>query len=249
VNLLCGKARQIVTDIPGTTRDSIDTEITSDGGRYILIDTAGLRRKSKIRENVEFYTTLRTLKSVERCDVVVILIEAQEGLLHQDIQVLEQVREFRKGMLIAVNKWDLIENKETNTARDYEASIKGKLPTYSYIPMIFISALTGQRGVNVLKLCREIDERQNQRIRTSELNRFIEETVSRQHPAAIRGKHIKFYYGTQTEVKPPTFVFFCNYPKLLQKPYLKYIENRLREKYNFSGVPIRMKIKPRESRK
>jgi len=247
VNLLCGKTRQIVTEIPGTTRDSIDTEIVAEGEKYVLIDTAGLRRKSKVKENVEFYTTLRTLRSVERCDVVVVLIEANEGLLHQDIQILEHVHEFRKAILIAVNKWDLIEDKETNTVRDYEDSVKGKIPTFSYIPMIFISALTGQRGVNVLKLCKQIDERQNRRVKTSELNRFIEETVNRQHPAAVKGKHIKFFYATQTDVKPPTFVLFCNYPKLLQKQYLKYIENRLRETYDLEGVPIRLKVKARES--
>ena len=249
VNFLSGKERQIVTDIPGTTRDSIDTEIVFEGQKYILIDTAGLRRKTKIKENVEFYTTIRTLKSLERCDVVILLIEAHEGLMHQDIQVLEQVQSFRKGTLLAVNKWDLIEEKETNTSREFEVSIRGKIPTFSYLPMVFISALTGQRGVHVLKLCKEINDRQNVRIGTSELNKFLEETVNRRHPAAVRGKYIKFFYATQTEVKPPTFVLFCNYPKLLQKQYIRYIENRLRDTYDFRGVPVRIKVKSREGKK
>ncbi len=247
VNFLCGKERQIVTDIPGTTRDSVDTEIIFQSEKYVLIDTAGLRRKSKIKENIEFYTMLRTLKSLERCDVAAVIIEANEGLMHQDIQVLEQARLFRKGMLLVVNKWDLVE-KDTNTVREFEVSIRGKIPTFSHVPMIFISALTGQRSVNVLDLCRRIDERQNQRIQTSELNRFVEETVKRRHPAAVKGKHVKFFYAAQTEIRPPTFVFFCNYPKLLQKQYLKYIENRLRETYDFEGVPIRLKVKPREKK-
>ncbi|MCK4657135.1 MAG: ribosome biogenesis GTPase Der [candidate division Zixibacteria bacterium] len=244
VNFLCGKERLIVTDIPGTTRDSIDTEIVFQGEKYILIDTAGLRRKSKVKESLEFYTTLRTLRSLERCDVAAVIIEADEGLMHQDIQVLEQAHLFRKSMLLVVNKWDLVE-KDTDTVREYELSIKKKIPTFSYLPMVFISALTGKRSVNVLKLCKQVHERQIKRIQTAEMNRFIEETVRRRHPAAVKGKHIKFFYATQTEISPPTFVFFCNYPKLLQKQYIRYIENRLRETYDFEGVPIRLKVKPR----
>jgi GTP-binding protein len=151
-------------------------------------------------------------------------------------------------MLMVVNKWDLVE-KDTDTAHRYKVSIRKKIPTLAYVPLVFISALTGQRSVNVLKLCREVDDRQNRRIQTSELNRFVEDIVKRQHPAAVKGKHIKILYATQTEVKPPTFVLFCNYPKLLQKQYLRYIENRLRETYDFEGVPIRLKIKPRERQK
>ncbi len=248
VNFLCGKERQIVTDIPGTTRDSIDTEIVFQGEKYILIDTAGLRRKSKVKESLEFYTTLRTLRSLERCDVAAVIIEAHEGLMHQDIQVLEQAHLFRKSMLLVVNKWDLIE-KDTDTVREYEVSIKKKIPTFSYLPLVFISALTGKRSVNVLKLCKQINDRQIKRVQTAEMNRFIEETVKRRHPAAVKGKHIKFFYATQTEISPPTFVLFCNYPKLLQKQYLKYIENRLRETYDFEGVPIRLKVKPRDKKK
>jgi len=248
VNFLCGKERQIVTEIPGTTRDSIDTEITFESEKYILIDTAGLRRKSRIKENLEFYTTLRTLRSLERCDVAAIIIEANEGLLHQDIQVLEQVYFFRKGMLLVINKWDLVE-KDTDTVREYEVSIRKKIPTFAHVPLVFISALTGKRSVNVLKLCKQVNDRQIQRIQTSELNRFIEEAVKRRHPAAVKGKHIKFFYATQTEINPPTFVFFCNYPKLLQKQYLKYIENCLRQTYDFEGVPIRLKVKAREKTK
>jgi len=246
VNFLCGKNRQIVSDIPGTTRDSVDTVIKFEDEELVLIDTAGLRRKSKVKENLEFFTTLRTVRAVERSDVVAVLIEAQEGLLHQDIQVLEQVREFRKGALLVVNKWDLIEDKETQTAAQYTESIHRKIPTLSYVPVIYISATSGQRAVNVLKLCREIEARQSKRIQTSALNRFLENAVSRRHPAAVRGKYIKFFYVTQTEINPPTFVLFCNYPKLLQKQYLRYLENRLREEFDFTGVPIRVKVKSRD---
>jgi GTP-binding protein len=156
---------------------------------------------------------------------------------------------FRKGTILAINKWDMIDGRETNTTRDYEASVRKKIATYSYLPMIFISAETGRRGVNVLKLCKKIEERQNIRIPTPELNRFLQETVNRQHPAAVRGKYIKFYYVTQTEVKPPTFVLFCNYPKLLQKQYMRYIENRLRERYDFEGVPVRIKVRAKEGKR
>jgi len=243
VNFVCGKNRQIVTDIPGTTRDSVDTEIEYEGQRYILIDTAGLRRKSKVKENLEFYTTLRTIKAVQRADVVAVLIEAHEGLLHQDIQVIEQVHEFRKGALLVVNKWDLLEEKTTSLAAEYAESIRKKIPTFGYLPIVFISAKTGQRTVNVLKYCSEVDARQNFRVQTSELNRFLEYVVNKRHPAAVKGKYIKLHYITQSEVKPPTFVIFCNYPKLLQRQYLRYIENRMRETWDFEGVPIRIKVK------
>ncbi len=248
VNFLCGKNRQIVTDIPGTTRDSVDTEIEYEGQRYVLIDTAGLRRKSRVKENLEFYTTLRTIKAVQRADVVAVLIEAHEGLMHQDIQVIEQVHEFRKGILLVVNKWDLIGEKTTSIASEYAESIKRKIQTLSYIPIVFVSAKTGQRTVNVLKLCSQIDHRQNQRVQTAQLNRFLEETVNKRHPAAAKGKYIKLYYITQSEVKPPTFVIFCNYPKLLQKQYLRYIENRLRERWDLEGVPVRIKVRSGKGR-
>ncbi len=245
VNALLGEDKLIVSEAPGTTRDSIDTEIEIDGQSFTLIDTAGLRRKTKIKESLEYYTTLRTLRSIERCHVALILIEAQEGLLKQDLKIANEVHDLRKGMVIAINKWDLIE-KDGRTADLYTKQLRQKAPFLRFVPLIYISAKTKQRVKSTLDLVSQVYHERKKRIETSELNQKLEKDIKARPPASVRGKYIKIYYVTQTSIQPPTFVFFCNYPELLKKPYLRFLENKIREHFGFLGTPIRVKIKKRE---
>lgn len=242
VNRLLGENRLIVSDIPGTTRDSVDTPMTIGDRRYILVDTAGLRKRSKIKESVEYYTTLRTIRAIERCDIAVVLLDANEGLNFQELKIIEEVGEARRGMVLTINKWDIFE-KQPETVDIYTKQIKEAVPTYDYIPTIFISALTGQRVTRVMELVDQVHGEYTKRIGTAELNQFLEETVAKQTPAAVRGRWIKLMYMTQPEAAPPTFVIFCNYPKLVQESYVRYITNRLRERFGFAGVPLLIKLK------
>jgi GTP-binding protein len=244
INTLIGEERVIVSPVPGTTRDAVDTPFEYDGKKYILIDTAGLRRKTKVKEDLEFFMTLRTLRAIEGCHVAVVLVDASEGLSVQDLKVIEDAVEARRAIVLAVNKWDLVE-KDTHTAGIFTEQVKTFLGVHGHIPQIFISALSGQRVAKTLTLIDTVYENWNRRIPTAELNAFVETMVAKQPPAAIRGKYINIYYATQTDVAPPTFTFFCNHPQLLQKSYLRYIDNRLRESYDFAGVPFRIKFKKR----
>lgn len=245
VNSLLGKEKLIVTDTPGTTRDAIDTDIDMAGQIFTLIDTAGLRRKSKVTESLEYYTTLRTLRSIERCDVALVLIEGPAGLLKQDVKIIGQVGDLRKGMVLAVNKWDLVE-KDEKTADIYTKELKKKAPMLRFVPVIYISAKTGQRATTAMELISKVYVESNKRVETSELNDKLEKDIKARPPAAVKGKYIKIYYVTQTAAHPPTFVFFCNYPELLKKPYLRYLENKIREHFGFLGAPIRLKVKKRK---
>ncbi len=242
INKLTGQERLIVTPIAGTTRDAVDTTFEFGGREFILVDTAGLRRRYKVREDIEFYTNLRTTKAIESCDVAVILLDAQEGVTSQDQRILEQVLEARRGAVLAVNKWDLIE-KDEKTADIFTRQINKILARLSFLPVIYVSALSGQRLGKVLELITQVFEESKKRITTGELNRFLQETVSRRHPPARRGMHIKIHYMTQTEIAPPTFLIFCNHPDLVDKSYVNYISNQIREKYGFLGVPFRIKFK------
>ncbi|MFH2036992.1 MAG: ribosome biogenesis GTPase Der [Candidatus Zixiibacteriota bacterium] len=244
INRLIGEERVIVSDIPGTTRDSVDTPFVFEGRQYTLVDTAGLRRKARVKEDVEYYTTLRTIRAIEDCDVALVLIDSTQGMTFQDLKVIEDASTARRGIVLAINKWDLIE-KDGKTADRFTAELKDQAKTYTYLPVIYISALTGQRVSKVISYIDNVYENWHRKVQTAELNIFLEEIYQKQLPAAVQGKYIKFFYCTQTEIKPPTFVFFCNYPHLIQKSYLRYIENRLREKYDFEGVPIRIKMKER----
>jgi GTP-binding protein len=245
VNAILGVEKLIVAESPGTTRDSIDTEIEIDGQAYTLIDTAGLRRKSKIKNGIEYYTSLRTLRGIQRCDVALVLIEAQVGLVNQDIKIMGQVDDLRKGMVIGVNKWDLVEKNGT-TADHYAKRIRREVPFIHHVPLVFVSAKTKQRVGKTLNLIAEVHNERKKRIDTRKLNEELGKEIKRKPPAAVKGKYIKIYYCTQTQVEPPTFVFFCNYPELLQKSYLRYLENRIREHFGFVGTAIRMKTKKRE---
>jgi GTP-binding protein len=242
INRLVGEPRLLVTPIPGTTRDAVDTQFEYDGQRYILIDTAGLRRKYKVHENVEFYTTLRTIRAVEGCDVAVVLVDAQEGLRGQDQRILEEVLANRRAAVLAVNKWDLVE-KDSKTADQYTKSINAILAKYAYLPVIYVSALIGQRVTKVMAEVKKVYEESHKRIPTAKLNEFLQKVLQRRHPPAKQGKHIKFNYVAQTEVAPPTFVFFTNHPKLVDKSYISYLGNQIRSEFGFAGVPFRLKFR------
>jgi len=245
INKLIGGQRVIVSPIPGTTRDAVDTPFEFEGRKYILVDTAGLRRKAKVKDAIEYFTTLRTLRAIENCDIALVLVDASEGLIVQDLKVIEDAANVRRGIVMAVNKWDLIE-KDTHTADIFTSQIKEYARTLAYIPNIYISCLTGQRVVKVIPLIDKVHENWDQKIATSELNNFLEDIVEARHPASVKGKYIKLFYVTQSGTRPPTFLFFCNYPQLLQKSYIRYIENQLRKKYEFDGVPIRIRFQKRK---
>ncbi|NND71055.1 MAG: ribosome biogenesis GTPase Der [Rhodothermales bacterium] len=236
-NALLGFDRSIVNDASGTTRDSVDTLFEYKGRPVVLIDTAGLRRKSRVTENVEFYSQLRTERAIRDADVAVLMLDATQGLESQDIKVLKQGEEMSKGLLIAVNKWDLAE-KSTNTARDFENGIKDRLRTLNYVPVVFISALTKQRVTKVLDMALEIADRRKKTIPTSELNELLTSMLAKHKPPMHRNRPVKINYVTQVNASPPVFAFFCNYPTGIPEAYRRFLENQLRMKYDFTGVPV-----------
>ena len=242
VNALLQEERNIVTNIPGTTRDPIDAILKFHGEEIVLVDTAGLRRKSKIKESVEFFSTIRALKSIERCDVAVVVIDAKQGLEHQDLRIIETAIERKRAVVIAVNKWDLIEKDDT-TAKMLEKALKEKLRIYNFIPIIFISALVKQRIYKVIELVKTVDAEQNKRITTSELNDRLGAEIKAFPPRSRSGKEIKVNYITQVDSKPPVFAFFCNEPKLIDDNYRRYLENKIREHFTFNGVPVVLSFK------
>ncbi len=242
VNALLGEQRHIVTDIPGTTRDPIDAVISWQGEQLVLVDTAGLKRRSRIKESIEFFSAVRTLKSIERCDVAVVLLDATQGLEHQDLRIIETALERKRAAVIAVNKWDLIE-KDSETARAYEKSLKERLRQYDYLPVIFISALTRQRIFKLLEVVHAVNAEQNKRITTSELNERLGTEIRERPPHSRSGKEIKVNYITQVKTRPPVFTFFCNNPALIDEGYRRFLENRLRTYFAFTGVPIILSFK------
>lgn len=245
VNALLGQEKLIVAESPGTTRDAIDTSFRLNDSSFTLIDTAGLRKKSKVKNDLEYYTSLRTLRSIQRCDVALILVEAPQGLLKQDVRIFQEVEELWKGMVVGVNKWDLVE-KDSKTLDHYTQGMKRMAPYLDYLPFIFVSARTKQRVTGAMQLVAQIYDERKKRVETSKLNNILRKEIDRKPPAAVMGKYVKIYYCTQTDIEPPTFVFFSNYPELLQKTYLRYLENRIREHFGFTGVPLRIKVRKRE---
>lgn len=237
VNALLGREQNIVTPISGTTRDSIYTRYTAFGLDLYLIDTAGLRRKAKVQENIEFYSTLRSIKAIEECDVAILLLDATQGMEAQDLNILHNITTNGKGVVILVNKWDLVP-KETNTARDYEKVINERIAPLSNVPVIFGSALEKQRILKALEIAVEVYHEKNKKISTSELNEVMQAAWNAHRPAAVRGKLIRIKYVTQIPASIPTFLFFTNHPKLIQESYKRYLENKLREQFSFKGVPI-----------
>jgi GTP-binding protein len=242
VNALLGKERNIVTDIPGTTRDSIDSVMTHEGKEVLLIDTAGLRRKSRITESVEFYSAMRTLRTLERCNVAVQLIDGVGGMDKQDLRIIEEVCTRKRGAIIAVNKWDAVE-KDDKTALGYEKAIRALLRQYDYIPLIFISALKKQRTAKVLTLARQVHSRYTGRIATNKLNQVLLAEIERTPPSSSSGREIKINYVTQVKTSPPVFAFFTNEPTRIHTTYRRYLENQIRAHFGFEGVPLTLSFR------
>lgn len=245
VNFLLGQERMIVTDIPGTTRDAVDSFKVVGEDKYIFIDTAGIRRKSKVFESVEYYSVLRSFRAIERSDIVVMVIDSVEEVTEQDKRIAGYAHEKGKGIVIAVNKWDLID-KDDRTHKQFLENIRKELVFISYAPAVFVSALTGQRVQNILDLVKEVSEKRKTRISTGILNNLIREAVAVSPPPSSKGKMLKIYYATQVGDKPPTFIMFVNNPKLVHFSYKRYLENQLREAFDFTGTPIRIFFRERK---
>ncbi len=245
VNKLIGENRVIVSDIAGTTRDAIDTEVKHNGKEYIFIDTAGLRRKNKIKEELEKYMIVRTVSAVERADVVLLVIDAEEGVTEQDAKIAGIAHERGKGMIIVVNKWDLVE-KDDKTIYKYTNKVKEILSFMPYAEMIFISAKTGQRMPKLYDMIDTVIENHSLRIKTGVLNEIMTEAVALQQPPTDKGKRLKLYYITQASVKPPTFVIFVNDKEMMHFSYTRYIENKIREAFGFVGTPLKFIIRERK---
>jgi len=244
INKILDEVRVIVSDQAGTTRDAVDTSFENKHGKYIFIDTAGLRRKSKIDNRIEHYSVLRAKMAIERADVCVIMIDAREGVTEQDTKVAGLAHEAGKASIIAVNKWDLIE-KETNTMENMRQEVLRDLSYMTYAPVLFISALTGQRVEKLFGLINFVNEQSSMRISTGTLNGILADATGRVQPPTDKGRRLKIYYMTQTGVRPPTFVCFCNDAKLFHFSYLRYIENQIRAVFSLEGTPIRMIVRER----
>ena len=245
VNVILGQERVIVSAVAGTTRDAIDTPFEKEGQRYMLIDTAGMRKKGNIDEDTERYSVMRALKAIDRCDVALIVIDASEGVAEQDKRIAGYIQESGKGSIILVNKWDLIE-KDEKTMKKFEESLRTELGFMQYAPTLFVSALTRQRVVKIFEVVDFVAEQTTHRINTSVLNEVISEAVQVTPPPSEKGKRLKVLYCTQVGIKPPNFVFFVNNPALLHFSYRRYLENVLRKNFGFEGVPIRLTVKRRE---
>jgi len=242
LNALLGEERNIVTDVPGTTRDAIHTVYNKFGKNFLLIDTAGIRRKTKVHEDLEFYSVIRAIKSLEECDVCLLMVDAQHGIEAQDSNLFNLAIKKHKGIVILVNKWDL-EEKETNTLYQYEKSIQHKLAPFNDVPILFISALNKQRIYQVVETALDVCERRKQKIKTSDLNEFLAEALEKSPPPSYKGKLVKIKYVTQVPTPYPAFAFFCNNPDYVQNNYRQYLENQLRARYNLKGLPISMFFK------
>ena len=239
INALLGEERTIVTDVAGTTRDSINTRYTRFGKDFIITDTAGLRKKSKVHEDIEFYSVMRALQALQDSDVCVVMIDATRGIEAQDVNIIGLAHKYRKGIMIMVNKWDLIE-KDSNTMNIFKREFEEKLGPMGFIPIIFTSVLNKQRIFQAIEKAIEVYENRIQKIPTSKLNDAILPEIERYPPPAIKGKYIKIKYITQLPTHTPTFAFFCNLPQYIKAPYERYLENKVRSHFNFEGVPIKL---------
>ena len=237
INALIGEDRNIVTNIAGTTRDSIDTKYNRFGFDFNLVDTAGIRKKSKVKEDLEFYSVMRAVRTIEYSDVVILMVDATRGFESQDQNIFWLADKNRKGVIILINKWDLVE-KETNTMRDFEAQVRRQIAPFTDVPIIFTSVLTKQRLLKSIETAVEVFENRKRRIPTSKLNETMLEIVQQNSPPATKGKYVKIKYCMQLPTPTPQFAFFSNLPQYVKEPYKRYVENQLREHYNFSGVPI-----------
>lgn len=247
INKLLGENRVIVSDIAGTTRDAIDTEIVYNDTEYVFIDTAGLRRKSKVKEDIERYSIIRTVAAIERSDVVILMIDATEGVTEQDAKIAGIAHDRGRGLIIAVNKWDAIE-KNNSTVKEYTQEVRDVLSFVPYAEIMFISALTGQRTQKIFEKLETIIQNHAMRIQTGVLNEILMEAVAMQQPPSDKGKRLKLFYMTQVSTKPPTFVLFVNNRELMHFSYQRYIENRIRDTFGFLGTPIRILIRERKEK-
>ena len=247
INRIIGENRSIVSDIPGTTRDAIDTNFKNDKGEYILIDTAGLRRKSKIKEDIEKYSIIRTMLAIERADVCLMMIDATQGVTDQDTKIAGEAHEAGKGVIIVVNKWDAIE-KDNHTLEAYKKDVYEKLKYLSYAPIIFISAKTGQRVNKLFELINYVAEQNCLRIKTSVLNQVVNEAIAIVQPPSDKGRRLRIYYGTQVSTKPPTFVIFVNDKSLFHFSYERYLVNQIRKEFGLEGTPVRIIVREKSDK-
>ena len=238
INALIGEERNIVTDIAGTTRDSIDTTYNRFGFEFNLVDTAGIRKKSKVKEDLEFYSVMRAVRAIEHCDVAIVVVDATRGFESQDQNIFWLAEKNRKGIVVLINKWDLVEDKETNTMKNYEAMVRKQMEPFTDVPIVFTSVLTKQRLFKAIETAVEVFQNRKTRIPTSKLNETMLEIINQYAPPAIKGKFVKIKFCTQLPTRTPQFAFFANLPQYVRDPYKRYLENQLREQYNLSGVPI-----------
>ena len=243
LNRILGEERVIVSNVAGTTRDAIDSYFENETGKYCFIDTAGMRRKSKVDDAIEKFSNLRSIGAIERSDVCLILIDANEGVTEQDTKIAGLVHEAGKAAVIVVNKWDAVEDKQTNTMRDKEAEIRRDLSYMTYAPVVFLSALTGQRVDKLFEVIREVYKQNTSRVTTGALNSVLAEATARVQPPTDKGRRLKIYYMTQAGTKPPHFVIFCNDARLFHFSYQRYLENQIREVFGLQGTPIRITIR------
>ncbi|MGH2666884.1 ribosome biogenesis GTPase Der [Flavobacterium sp.] len=242
INALIGKDRFMVTDIAGTTRDAIDTKFDRFGFEFNLVDTAGIRRKAKVKEDLEFYSVMRSVRAIEHADVCILIIDATRGFEGQDQSIFWLAEKNRKGVVILVNKWDLVE-KDTMSTRDYEAKIREELQPFTDVPILFVSALTKQRLLKALEATVQVHENRSQRISTSKFNDYMLKIIEHMPPPALKGKYVKIKYCMQLPTPTPQFVFFANLPQYVKEPYKRFLENKIRENWDFSGVPIDIYIR------
>jgi GTPase len=240
LNALIGQERTIVSNIAGTTRDTIHTRYNLFNKDFVLIDTAGIRRKNKVNEDLEFYSVIRAIKALDEADVCMLLIDAGKGITAQDLAIYSLAEKKGKGLVVLVNKWDLVEDKKTNTTRDYEKELKQRLAPFNDVPIVFISVTEKQRIFQSIEAALQVYENRVQKIPTSKLNDILLKAIESYHPPVVRGNQVKIKYITQLPVHTPTFAFFCNYPDDIKTPYKNYLENQLRENFNLKGVPIRI---------
>ncbi|MBI4418879.1 MAG: ribosome biogenesis GTPase Der, partial [Ignavibacteriales bacterium] len=242
VNALLGKRRQVVTDVPGTTRDPIDSMLKVHGEELVLIDTAGLKKRKRTKESLEFYSALRTLKALERADVAAVVVDGKQGVDHQDLHIVEAAVERKRGLFIAVNKWDLVQ-KDSRTAARYEAAIRERLGMYDFLPVLFVSALTRQRIGQIVEIARAVKTERSRRVATSELNDTLLPVIRKTPPLAPTAKEIKIKYVTQLKTDPPVIAFFCNEPTLVPESYRRFLSKAIREHFGFKGVPLTLVFK------
>jgi GTP-binding protein len=240
LNALLGVERAIVTDIAGTTRDTLHSHYNQFGKDFILVDTAGIRKKAKVHEDIEFYSVMRSVKAIEDCNVCLLMVDAKAGIEAQEMSIFRLAEKNRKGIVIVVNKWDLVDDKHSKSTKDYEEYIKKTIAPFIDVPVVFTSAITKQRILKAIEVALEVNENRTRKIPTSKLNELMQVDIENYPPPAIKGKYVKIKYIQQLPTYAPSFAFFCNLPQYVNEPYKRYLENKLREHFNFSGVPIQV---------